>query len=99
MSKGFPIFACESCGRFTFPLRLLCPDCGASRWRRTWVDQGVVRETTTLRRAAGRDGFARVGLVQLAEGPRLVTRLSDDLEPGVTVSLDADAGVPCASEL
>ena len=70
---------CRVCARFVFYPRSVCPHCMAADLE--WVDAsgtGVVHAFTVVHRAA--PGFADeapyvVALVELAEGPRMMTRL------------------------
>ncbi|GGH60166.1 hypothetical protein GCM10010975_22600 [Comamonas phosphati] len=69
----FEIPRCNSCGRFHFYPRVLCPHCGsqALEWR-TPSGRGVVYSVTIVRK--GGDDYTVV-LVDLDEGPRLMSRV------------------------
>jgi uncharacterized OB-fold protein len=82
------LFVCASCGRAVFPRRLLCPDCGASEFRREPVETGV------LEAAAERE--VRVGAVRTPLGPLAITRIESAAKPGAEVSLDQDGDTPLA---
>jgi uncharacterized OB-fold protein len=82
------LFVCASCGRAVFPRRLLCPDCGASEFRREPVETGV------LEAAAERE--VRVGAVRTPLGPLAITRIEGAAKPGAEVSLDQDGDTPLA---
>ena len=72
---------CRSCGRYVFYPRSVCPHCMAADLE--WTDvsgRGAVHAYTVVHRAA--PGFAEdapyvVALVELEEGPRMLTRLLD----------------------
>ncbi len=83
------IFVCESCGRATFPRRLLCPECGGREFREERVDAG------TLEDVADR-GEVKVGIVRVAQGPVLVARVEGDAARGAQVRLEMDGEVPVA---
>ena len=71
---------CGACGRHVFYPRSVCPHCMEARLE--WVDtagSGTVYSFTVVHRAP--PGFAEeapyvVALVELSEGPRLLTRLA-----------------------
>lgn len=69
----FEIPRCNSCGRFHFYPRVLCPHCGsqALEWRAP-SGRGVVYSVTIVRK--GGDDYTVV-LVDLDEGPRLMSRV------------------------
>ncbi|WP_029009053.1 Zn-ribbon domain-containing OB-fold protein [Azospirillum halopraeferens] len=76
---------CRACGEHIFYPRLLCPHCMSDALE--WVEtsgRGTVYSFTIVHKAP--PGFRdeapyAVGLVDLAEGPRLMTRiLADDLD-------------------
>lgn len=78
----FEIQRCAGCGKHVFYPRVLCPHCGAERL--DWVapsGRGTVYSTTIVRRKPADGGDYNVCLVDLAEGPRMLSRV-------VTVSPD-----------
>ncbi|MBS0392008.1 MAG: Zn-ribbon domain-containing OB-fold protein [Proteobacteria bacterium] len=71
----FEIPRCLSCGRHHFYPRLCCPYCGSQQLQ--WVapsGHGRVYSVTIVRRA---EGDYTVVLVDLEEGPRLMSRVVD----------------------
>ncbi|HEY2970802.1 MAG TPA: Zn-ribbon domain-containing OB-fold protein [Casimicrobiaceae bacterium] len=73
---------CRSCASLTWPPRSGCPVCGASEIE--WVcasGHGVVHTFTVVRQAADPYFNARlpyvVAMVQLDEGPRLMSNITD----------------------
>jgi uncharacterized protein len=96
--SGVPVFVCVACNHPVFPARLLCPRCGAADWRRTEVEEGVIEETTILRRAPGASSFepVRIAAVRLEPGVRVTARLASDAGPGASVRLDYRDGVTVA---
>ena len=79
LAKGeFRIQRCTDCNQYNFYPRVLCPHCGSPAME--WVPasgQGTVYSSTAIRK---RDGSHNVALVNLAEGPRMMTRI-DGVDP------------------
>ncbi len=72
----FEIQRCEGCIRHVFYPRVVCPHCGSERLR--WVaasGAGTVYSTTVVRRRAADGGDYNVALIDLAEGPRMMSRV------------------------
>lgn len=89
---AFEIPQCEACGRLHFFPRVCCPHCGAEALR--WVapsGRGTVYSSTVVRRA---DGDYTVCLIDLEEGPRLMSRVVgmpvDDVRIGLPVQARVD---------
>ena len=95
---------CRACARHVFYPRSVCPHCMAAELE--WVDasgRGTVHALTVVHRAA--PGFAEeapyvVALVELEEGPRMMTRLLG-VAPGeakigmpVEVAIEGDPRLP-----
>lgn len=74
----FMIQKCSACGAFIFYPRLLCTECGASdlSWQPA-KGGGTVYSTTVVRRKPDQGGDYNVAIVELAEGPRLMSRVVD----------------------
>jgi uncharacterized OB-fold protein len=73
----FEIQKCAACGRHVFYPRVVCPHCGADRL--AWVapsGRGTVYSSTIVRRKSADGGDYNVCLVDLAEGPRLLSRIA-----------------------
>lgn len=85
---------CDHCERFIFFPRVLCPHCkGKSMtWRRT-SGRGVVHTTTTVRRKAEQGGDYNVCMIDLAEGVRMMSRVTDLAPQDVTIGLPVTAYV------
>lgn len=92
LSKGlFMLPHCLECGRHHFYPRVLCPHCGADSLE--WVPasgKGVVYATTTVRSKAS---VHNVCLVDLEEGPRLMSRVVDIDSMAVQIGLPVRARV------
>lgn len=70
----FVIPRCADCGRWHFFPRVLCPHCGSDALE--WLapsGRGTVYSTTTVRR---KEGDYNVCLVDLDEGPRMMSRIT-----------------------
>lgn len=72
----FQIQHCSACGQHVFYPRALCPHCGSAQLE--WIapsGAGCVYSSTTVRRKPESGGDYNVALVDLAEGPRLMSRI------------------------
>ncbi|MBT3990073.1 MAG: DNA-binding protein [Rhodospirillaceae bacterium] len=72
---------CDNCHATIFYPRVLCPDCGSTdlEWQ-TISGHGEVYSTTTTRRRPDRGGDFNISLVELSEGPRLLSHV-ENIEP------------------
>jgi uncharacterized OB-fold protein len=73
----FEIQRCAACGKHVFHPRVLCPHCGGGQL--DWVaasGRGIVYSTTVVRRKSADGGDYNVALVDLAEGPRMLSRVA-----------------------
>lgn len=73
---AFQIQHCGDCGSCQFYPRLLCRFCASARLR--WivpVGRGTVYSTTVVRREPAEGGDYNVAIVELDEGPRMMTRV------------------------
>jgi uncharacterized OB-fold protein len=73
---AFELQKCSGCGKHVFYPRVVCPHCGSDRL--DWVaasGAGVVYSTTVVRRKPEAGGDYNVALVDLAEGPRMMSRV------------------------
>lgn len=91
----FIIQHCETCAEFTFYPRTLCPNCGSLDL--TWVEPcggGTVYASTTIRHSLGKGGAYNVSIIELDEGPRLLSRVEDidveDVHIGMPVAVRID---------
>jgi len=87
----FRLQQCDSCEKFIFYPRVLCPYCGTAElaWNRVSGD-GVVYSTTVVRRREEKGGPFNVAIIELAEGPRMMSRVeglaADEVKIGSAVS-------------
>lgn len=90
----FAIQRCTACAQAIFPPRRLCPHCGELRL--DWFEPGglgTVHAVTVVARGADQGGPYNVVLVDLDEGPRLMSRI-DGLDPdAVRIGLRVQAAV------
>ncbi len=72
---------CDDCKKHVFYPRVLCPHCGSPKlaWQPA-SGQGTVYSTTVVRRKPEQGGDYNVALVDLHEGPRMMSRV-DGLSP------------------
>jgi uncharacterized OB-fold protein len=72
----FMLQRCAACDRHVFFPRVVCPHCGGTRL--DWVQASggaTVYSTTVVRRKAQHGGDYNVVLVDLDEGPRMMSRV------------------------
>jgi|SRR5208282_6133293 len=86
----FELQRCGACHKHIFYPRFLCPHCGSSYL--TWVaasGEGTVYSTTVTRRKAESGGDFNVAIIELKEGPRLMSRIeglaADRIKIGLAV--------------
>ena len=79
LSEGrFLIQHCDGCGRSVHYPREVCPHCGSDRLRFVPAQgTGTVYAVTTVRRKPEAGGDLNVSLIDLDEGPRLMSRVAN----------------------
>lgn len=90
----FRIQRCRACGSAIFYPRELCPECGAGEL--DWFapsGRGTVHATTTVRRKPEAGGDYNVALIDLEEGPRLMSRVEGIAAEAVRIGLPVQARV------
>lgn len=98
--KGeFRIQRCDNCTTHVFYPRLLCPHCGSSRlsWT-TPSGAGTVYSTTVMRRRPESGGDYNVSLVELNEGPRLMSRVEGVAPEDVKIGMAVRARIAAEGE-
>jgi len=94
LARGrFMLPCCGACHRCHFPPRIVCPHCGATRIDFTEASgNGVIYSTTTVRNRLEQGGDHNVALVDLDEGPRLMTSVIgcplEEIRIGLRVRID-----------
>ncbi len=74
----FRIQRCASCGVHVHYPRALCPDCGSAELDAVPASgEGTVYATSVVRVRPGHGEDYNIALVDLAEGPRMMTRVVD----------------------
>ena len=90
----FQIQHCTACGQHVFYPRALCTHCGSAQLE--WVapsGAGCVYSSTTVRRKPESGGDYNVALVDLAEGPRLMSRIDGIAPDQVRIGMRVQARV------
>jgi len=77
-SGSFEVQRCGDCGLAGFFPRVTCKHCGspALAWTKP-SGKGIVYSTTIVRRKAEDGGDYNVAVVELEEGPRMMTRIEE----------------------
>lgn len=91
---SFQIQRCTACHKAIFYPRELCPHCGSDQlaWEQP-SGQGTVYSTTVIRRKAEAGGDYNVALVDLAEGPRMMSRVEGMAPADVKIGMAVRAQV------
>jgi uncharacterized OB-fold protein len=88
----FRIQHCNACGKNFFYPRALCQHCGSADWG--WIDasgKGTVYSTSVVRQRPEDGPDYNIALIDLAEGPRLMSRVTDLPAPEVRIGLAVEA--------
>lgn len=91
----FRIQHCSSCDTSIFYPRAICPDCGDIEGLQ-WVapsGKGSVYSTTVVRRKPEHGGDYNVALIDLAEGPRMMSRVEELSPDDVTIGMQVQAKI------
>ena len=91
---SFQIQRCKACAQAIFYPRELCPHCGsdALAWEQA-SGKGTVYSTTVIRRKPEAGGDYNVALVDLAEGPRMMSRVEGMAPADVAIGMAVQAEV------
>lgn len=91
LSQGqFKIQFCSACKRHVFYPRLSCPHCGAAAL--AWVEtsgKGFVYSTSTPRDTP--EGDYNISIIELAEGPRMMSRVVGVAPEAVRIGMSVNA--------
>jgi uncharacterized OB-fold protein len=95
----FRLQRCAACRRHIFFPRVLCPHCGGVdlEWRDA-SGRATVYSTTVVRRKPDEGGDFNVVLVDLAEGPRLMSRVEGIAPTAVKIGMAVRARIDRAGE-
>lgn len=83
----FYLQKCSNCASHIFYPRAICPECGANELE--WVTasgKGKVYSTSIIRQKPERGGDYNFAVIELAEGPRMVSRVENI--PPLDVAID-----------
>ncbi len=83
LARGeFLIQKCDGCGRHVFYPRALCPACGSAHLSVSAASgQGTVYSTSVVRQAPKAGPDYNISVIELGEGPRMMSRVVD-MDPG-----------------
>jgi uncharacterized OB-fold protein len=90
----FMIQRCGVCGAFAFYPRLLCTACGDRdlKWQAA-TGLGTVYSTTVVRRKPDQGGDYNVSVIELAEGPRMMSKVVDTTPAEVAIGMSVRAAI------
>jgi len=100
LAKGeFNIQRCADCGTHVFYPRHLCTQCGSAQleWK-TASGKGTVYSTTIIRQRPEAGGNRNLCIVELAEGPRLMSRIEGIAAEEVKIGLAVTAEIAGTGE-
>lgn len=87
----FRIQCCDNCQQYVFYPRLCCPHCGSAQLRWTTPSGKATVYSTSVPRT--NTGAYNIALVELAEGPRMMSRVVDIAPEAVTIGMPVVAFV------
>lgn len=96
----FKIQRCDDCEAHVFYPRAVCPKCGSMAL--SWVQAsgaGTVYSTSTVRQRPERGGDYNVAIVELAEGPRMMSRVDGPAADEVAIGMAVTARIEHDEEL
>lgn len=88
----FQIQKCRGCRQHVFYPRVLCPHCGSDALE--WIEpsgRGTVYSATTVRRKPEAGGDYNVALIELEEGPRMMSRVEEVAPDQVRIGMNVQA--------
>ena len=90
----FNIQQCQSCRKHVFYPRALCSHCGSPQlaWNKASGD-GTVYSASTERYRPEQGGDKSIVVVELAEGPRLLSRVTDIAPADVKIGMKVKAHI------
>ena len=95
LARGeFRIQQCKDCGGHVFYPRYLCHHCGSSNLK--WIavsGRGTVYSTTVVRNRPGNGVDYNIALIDLEEGPRMMSRVMDVDPVDVTIGMEVSAHI------
>ena len=95
LSAGtFYLQKCGACAAYIFYPRMICPECGGDELE--WVPasgKGSVYSTSVIRQKPERGGDYNFAVIQLAEGPRMVSRVENIPPQDVAIDMAVQARI------
>ena len=90
----FNIQHCRDCKSYIFFPRVACPECGSTdlTWEKA-SGKGAVYSMTTTRRKPDRGGDFNLSIIELAEGPRLMSKVEGISPDEVKIGMDVVAKI------
>jgi len=90
----FGVQSCQSCNAYVFFPRVVCPECGgiSLQWCET-QGMGVVYSTTVVRRSDRSGGNYNIAIVELDDGPRMMSRVEGIAPEAVKIGLRVTARI------
>ncbi len=95
----FMLQHCGACDRSVFYPRALCPHCGTTElnWREA-SGRGTVHATSVVRRRPEQGPPYNVALIDLAEGPRMMSRVETIAPEDVRIGMPVTAMIDRSGE-
>lgn len=95
----FLIQRCRACGVHRFPPGPVCVACGDAALKTVPASgEGTVHSTTVVRRRPEEGGDHNVALIDLAEGPRLMSRVEGVAPDAVRIGMAVRARIAAGAE-
>ncbi|MCC6000287.1 MAG: OB-fold domain-containing protein [Pararhodobacter sp.] len=90
----FALQQCGDCGIRVFQPRMLCPACGSDRldWQPV-SGRGRIHSRAVLKQRPEKGGDRAIVLVDLAEGPRMMSRLPDTPAQDIVIGMAVRARI------
>lgn len=90
----FALQRCAECESWIFQPRMLCPHCGSGRldWRAA-SGRGHIHSVAVLKRRPEKGGDRALVLIDLAEGPRMMSRLPDTPPEKIAIGMPVRARI------
>lgn len=95
MAAGiFKIQKCSDCGEYIYYPRVLCNHCGSAKlaWEQA-TGKGTVYSTSIVRQKPEHGPDYNITLVDLEEGPRMMTRIVDMAPEDIRIGMPVAAAV------
>jgi len=97
---AFHLQHCTGCKKAVFYPRAVCPHCGSGALEsRPASGDGVVYATTVVRQRPEKGGVYNVALIDLAEGPRMMSRVEGVAPEEVTIGMAVHAEIDRAGDM